>query len=214
MLTLFVFAPHIAASSGPRGFLFTQEILHAYRLNDPQQNADLERLARRLTYLRNRYPGRVRVQWVEPWSPGGLWMAWRFRVRAFPTVVIGAEYILTGEALDNLEDIVAEKLSAVSISKTQENTMTEEEKRSLFQKVKASVSDFIYGMASHEATRQALKTRGSMEHLFILITMGDLLGVPILPPYYSLRLLPYVVPQISTWKRRMLREKDLVDALA
>ena len=40
------------------------------------------------------------------------------------------------------------------------------------------------------------------------------LGVPILPPYYSLRLLPYVVPQISTWKRRMLREKDLTDALA
>jgi hypothetical protein len=26
--------------------------------------------------------------------------------------------------------------------------------------------------------------------------------------------LPYVVPQISTWKRRMLREKDLTDALA
>jgi hypothetical protein len=92
--------------------------------------------------------------------------------------------------------------------------MTEEEKKSFWQKTKDSVADFVYGMAAHEATRQALKTRGSMEHLFILITMGDLLGVPILPPYYSLRLLPYVVPQISTWKRRMLREKDLVDALA
>jgi hypothetical protein len=52
-----------------------------------------------------------------------------------------------------------------------------------------------------------------MEHLFILITMGDLLGIPILPPYYSLRLLPYVVPQISTWKRRMLRERDVSDAM-
>ncbi len=72
---------------------------------------------------------------------------------------------------------------------------------------------FIYGMAAHDMTRYALKTRSSMEHLFILITMGDLLGVPILPPYYSLRLMPYVVPQISTWKRRMLREKDLTDAL-
>jgi hypothetical protein len=69
-------------------------------------------------------------------------------------------------------------------------------------------------MAGHDMTRFALKTRGSMEQLFILITMGDLLGVPILPPYYSLRLLPYVVPQIATWKRRMLRERDLTDALA
>ncbi|OHD72242.1 MAG: hypothetical protein A2177_09460 [Spirochaetes bacterium RBG_13_68_11] len=77
-----------------------------------------------------------------------------------------------------------------------------------------SAKEFLYGMAGHDMTRFALKTRGSMEHLFILITMGDLLGIPILPPYYSLRLLPYVVPQISTWKRRMLREKDLTDALA
>ncbi len=96
-----------------------------------------------------------------------------------------------------------------------ESTQPEEEKPpSFWQKAKRAVGDYIYGMAAHEMTRQALKTRGSMEHLFILITMGDLLGVPILPPYYSLRLLPYVVPQISTWKRRMLREKDLTDALA
>jgi hypothetical protein len=92
--------------------------------------------------------------------------------------------------------------------------MSEEEKRSLLKRMAGALSDFVYGMAAHDMTRQALKTRGSMEHLFILITMGDLLGVPILPPYYSLRLLPYVVPQISTWKRSMLREKDLVDALA
>lgn len=77
-----------------------------------------------------------------------------------------------------------------------------------------SAKGILYGMAGHDMTRFALKTRGSMEHLFILITMGDLLGVPILPPYYSLRLLPYVVPQIATWKRRMLRERDLTDALA
>lgn len=70
-----------------------------------------------------------------------------------------------------------------------------------------------YGMAAHDMTRYALRSRASMEHLFILTTMGDLVGVPILPPYYSLRLLPYVVPQISTWKRRMLREKDLTDAM-
>ena len=73
--------------------------------------------------------------------------------------------------------------------------------------------EVTYGMAAHDMTRQALRTRASMEHLFILITMGDLLGVLILPPYYPLRLLPYVTPQISTWKRRMLREKDLTDAV-
>jgi hypothetical protein len=73
--------------------------------------------------------------------------------------------------------------------------------------------EVTYGMAAHDMTRYAMRTRASMEHLFILTTMGDMLGIPILPPYYSLRLLPYAVPQISTWKRRMLREKDLTDAM-
>jgi len=73
--------------------------------------------------------------------------------------------------------------------------------------------DIVYRMSSHEMTRHAVRTRASMEHLFILITMGDLLGIPILPPYYSLRLLPYVTPQITSWKRRMLRERDITDVL-
>ncbi len=76
-----------------------------------------------------------------------------------------------------------------------------------------NLKEIMYGMAAHDMSRAALRTRASMEHLFILITMGDLIGVPILPPYYSLRLLPYVVPNIATWKRRMLREKDLSDAM-
>ncbi len=82
-------------------------------------------------------------------------------------------------------------------------------KRGIFDGVK----EVMYGMAAHDMSRAALRTRASMEHLFILITMGDLIGVPILPPYYSLRLLPYVVPNIATWKRRMLREKDISDAM-
>ena len=83
------------------------------------------------------------------------------------------------------------------------------EKKSFLQNFK----EIIYGMAQHDMSRYALRTHASMEHLFILITMGDMIGVPILPPYYSLRLLPYVVPQISTWKRRLLREKDVSDAM-
>ena len=90
----------------------------------------------------------------------------------------------------------------------------EEVREGIFKRFFKAGREMMYGMAAHDTARLALKTRGSMEHLFILITMGDLLGVPILPPYYSLRILPYVVPQVTTWKRRMLRERDLTDAMA
>jgi hypothetical protein len=45
----------------------------------------------------------------------------------------------------------------------------------------------------------------------VLIAFGDLIGLPILPPYYTLRLLPHVVPAIDRWKRALLRERDLTD---
>ena len=50
-----------------------------------------------------------------------------------------------------------------------------------------AVKEFVYGMFAHDLVRFTMKTRASTEHLFILITMGDMLGVPILPPYYSLK---------------------------
>ena len=72
----------------------------------------------------------------------------------------------------------------------------------------------IYGMTFYEIERMARKQRADLEHLFLLIAFGDLIGLPIIPPYYTLRLLPYIVPMLSTWKRRLLREHDLTELAA
>jgi hypothetical protein len=74
--------------------------------------------------------------------------------------------------------------------------------------------DVMYGMMLYDAVKMYRRERADMEHLFVLISFGDLLGVPILPPYYSLRLLPYIVPILNVWRRRMLREKDLTDLVS
>ncbi len=73
---------------------------------------------------------------------------------------------------------------------------------------------FIYGMTFFEVERMLRRQRADLEHLFILIAFGDLIGLPVIPPYYTMRLLPYIVPMITTWKRRMLRERDLTDLAA
>jgi hypothetical protein len=72
--------------------------------------------------------------------------------------------------------------------------------------------NLAYGMIAHEVVLYTTRMRANMVRLFMLITVGDLIGLPILPPYYSLRLLPYLVPNISTWKRQLLRERDFTDA--
>jgi hypothetical protein len=75
----------------------------------------------------------------------------------------------------------------------------------------AGLREFMYGMTGHEFARHALATRASLESLFMVVCVGDMVGVPVMPPYYSLRLLPYVVPDIATWRRRVLRERQLTD---
>ncbi|OGP21543.1 MAG: hypothetical protein A2038_02330 [Deltaproteobacteria bacterium GWA2_57_13] len=67
---------------------------------------------------------------------------------------------------------------------------------------------FLYGLTGYEFVRHALEVRRELEAVFIVVTMGDLIGVPVLPPIYSLRLLPYVVPEIANWKRQMARRKE------
>ena len=74
-----------------------------------------------------------------------------------------------------------------------------------------TLGEMIYGATIYEMVRDFNKQRSHIEHLFILIVFGDFLGIPILPPYYTLRLLPYVVPNITGWKRSMLRERDLTE---
>jgi hypothetical protein len=71
--------------------------------------------------------------------------------------------------------------------------------------------EIMYGMMLYDAVIMFRRQRADMEHLFVLISFGDLIGIPILPPYYNLRLLPYIVPLINRWRRRMLRERDLTE---
>jgi hypothetical protein len=71
--------------------------------------------------------------------------------------------------------------------------------------------DMIYGATVYDWVRELQKERGMVERLFVLAVFGDFLGVPILPPYYALRLLPYVVPAIEGWRYSMMRERDFVD---
>lgn len=63
-------------------------------------------------------------------------------------------------------------------------------------------------MFGYESALQAMEIRASMETLFMLVTFGDMIGLPVFPPYYGLRLLPHVTGMVKGWKRRVLRERQ------
>lgn len=83
--------------------------------------------------------------------------------------------------------------------------------RNKLRRARRTAGEILYGMTIFDWTRGLRQQRGEVERLFVLITFGDIIGLPILPPYYTLRLLPYVVPALNRWKRSLLRERDLTD---
>jgi hypothetical protein len=77
--------------------------------------------------------------------------------------------------------------------------------------LRAALREFAYGMTGYEFARQAVETRAALENVFMAVVVGDMIGLPVIPPYYSLGLLPFVTPNVLTWKRRVLRERDFTD---
>jgi hypothetical protein len=76
------------------------------------------------------------------------------------------------------------------------------------------IGEVMYGFLIYETVLVMKKERGHLDNLFMLVIFGDLIGVPLLPPYYSVRLLPHIFPSLNTWRRRVLREKDVTDLVA
>ena len=88
-----------------------------------------------------------------------------------------------------------------------EDKDSQKRKKSFFD----TIREFFLGMAVHDAVMAARKEKATTENLLFLAIFGDMLGVPVMPKYYSLRLVPYLVPKLETWKRSVLRERDWTD---
>jgi hypothetical protein len=75
-------------------------------------------------------------------------------------------------------------------------------------RVLRTLREVFYGFTGFEFERQAARARADLENLFTFMIMGELVGVPVLPPYYAVRLVPYLVNTVPAWRRRVLRERQ------
>ncbi len=74
-----------------------------------------------------------------------------------------------------------------------------------------AAGEMLHGATTFGWAHSVCRERAEVERLFLLLSFGDLVGLPILPPYYTMRLLPYIVPVLNRWKRSLLRERDWTD---
>ncbi len=76
-----------------------------------------------------------------------------------------------------------------------------------------ALKDFIYGATLFEMVEEIRRERARREELMVLLLFRSFLGVPVIPPYPALRLIPHIIPHLGTWRRWMLREKDFTELL-
>ena len=100
----------------PSGAMVAEDFLTQAQLKDPvTAHKELAYAIRRaLVYLQHRFPGRLRVRWVNPWSLFGLWFCWRHHVRRIPSLVLpdGRQFDLRRPDLTALRDLIAAYLAA------------------------------------------------------------------------------------------------------
>ena len=114
MLTLTVLsARNPLTQSVPGGLGYVTEMFDEARLRDGLSYRQLpdEWLVHSLNRLRRQYRKQLRLRWVDPHSLSGLYLSVRFRIRKFPAVIIGGELVYNSDAPEELEALIAERLS-------------------------------------------------------------------------------------------------------
>ncbi|MEW5956691.1 MAG: hypothetical protein AB1801_03130 [Chloroflexota bacterium] len=76
-------------------------------------------------------------------------------------------------------------------------------------KIRRAIIDFCYYSSAYGITRELMQQRAELDTILMLLILGDDLGVPVFPSYYSHRLWPYLLPRMAWWKRTLLRPKRL-----
>ncbi len=79
------------------------------------------------------------------------------------------------------------------------------------ERFKRAAKDFLFGMFLYELYYDTLKYARKYKDAINIFIIGEMLGLPLMGTYLSIRLLPYLFPEIEKWKFRQLKESDLTD---
>ena len=77
--------------------------------------------------------------------------------------------------------------------------------------LRRKVRDFLWGLFFYDLYLEAVRTKTSYKDALNLFLLGQFLGLPLMNSSISLRLLPYLLPELGDWKKRQLKEKEIIE---
>jgi len=77
-----------------------------------------------------------------------------------------------------------------------------------------TIKNYLKGFFFYGFIEGIKSEKQRLDDLVILSLFGKIIGIPGLFNYYHLRLMPYYLGQLHSWKRRILRERDFFDHIS
>ncbi len=70
---------------------------------------------------------------------------------------------------------------------------------------------FLWGFFLFEMSHDLQKEKARYSDAVNLVIIGEMLGLPLMNSVITLRLLPYLLPEVDRWKHRQLSEADIIE---
>ena len=78
---------------------------------------------------------------------------------------------------------------------------------------KQKVKELLWGFFFFDFYKEVIKAKAKYEDALNLIILGELLGIPLMNSTIALKLLPYLFPELGDWKKRQLKEVEVIDSI-
>jgi hypothetical protein len=73
------------------------------------------------------------------------------------------------------------------------------------------VKEILWGLFFFDLYTETMKMRIRYNDAVNLLVFSETLGIPLMNSYVSMRLLPYFVGELEGWKRREMREREVLE---
>lgn len=78
--------------------------------------------------------------------------------------------------------------------------------------LRRKIRDFLWGLFLYDLYLDAVRTKVKYKDALNLFLLGQFLGLPLMNSSISLRLLPHLLPELGDWKRRQLKEREIIES--
>ncbi|MEM3501574.1 MAG: hypothetical protein QXI59_00835 [Candidatus Bathyarchaeia archaeon] len=79
-------------------------------------------------------------------------------------------------------------------------------------KIKDMLKNIMLGATVYDMVQDTMRMKWYMEQALILVSVGDMLGLPV-SSYYRLKLIPHWINKFKSWKINILKERDIIDKM-